>query len=62
MWIPALVSLVLSGWMALTLYESLREEGPSGWTDYLSTVWIAAGSMSGVVVAVSVLLKAVGLQ
>jgi hypothetical protein len=53
----ALVSLAFSGWMAWTLYSSLREEAPSGWRDYLSTAWIAAGSLAGVITAVLAVLK-----
>jgi hypothetical protein len=53
----ALVSLAFSGWMAWTLYSSLREETPSGWRDYLSTVWIAAGSLAGIVTAVFAVLQ-----
>jgi hypothetical protein len=52
----ALVSFAFSGWMAWTLYGSLREEKPSGWGDYLSTAWIGAGSLSGMVCALRVVL------
>jgi hypothetical protein len=48
----ALLSIAFSGWMAWTLYGSLREEKPHGWRDYLSTIWIAGGSLSGVVTAI----------
>lgn len=54
----ATLSLAFSGWMAWTLHESLRAEKPSGWQDWLSTVWIASGSLAGVAVAVSALLQA----
>jgi hypothetical protein len=52
----ALLSLAFSGWMAWTLAASLREARPSGWRDYLSTGWIAAGSLAGVVTAVFAVL------
>jgi hypothetical protein len=48
----ALLSLVFSAWMAWTLYSSLREEKPHGWRDYLSTIWIASGSLAGLATAV----------
>lgn len=41
----ALLSLGFSAWMLWTLYQSLREEKPSGWLDRLSTVWIGAGAL-----------------
>lgn len=53
----ALLSLAFSGWMGWTLFGSLSEAKPSGWRDYLSTVWIASGSGAGAVVAVSLLLR-----
>ena len=59
MWILALVSLSFSGWMMAVLYGSVKEEKPSGWDDHMSTVWIACGSMSGIAVAVSTILKAI---
>ena len=53
MTLPALLSLAFSTWMAGTLYSSLREEKPSGWRDYLSTVWIASGSLAGAATAIA---------
>ena len=48
----ALVSLAFSGWTAWTLYSSVREQNLSGWRDYLTTLWVAAGALAGVVTAV----------
>jgi hypothetical protein len=48
----ALISLAFSTWMAWTLYASLREEKLSGFMDYLSTAWIASGSLAGVATAI----------
>lgn len=56
MFIFALISLSFSGWMAWTLYSSLREERPSGFNDYLSTAWIAGGSLAGIVTAIRAVL------
>jgi hypothetical protein len=53
----ALVSLAFSGWMAVTLYTSLKAEKHSGWRDYGSTVWIACGSGCGVVLAIRTLMQ-----
>jgi hypothetical protein len=57
MTLVALLSIAFSGWMAWTLYTSLREDKPSGWRDYLSTVWIACGSLAGVATAAVVVLQ-----
>jgi hypothetical protein len=58
MTIPALLSLAFSAWMAWTLYASVREERLSGFSDLVSTLWIASGSMAGIAVAVATLIKA----
>lgn len=52
----AVVALAFNGWMAWTLYGSLREKKPSGWVDYFSAVWIAAGSLCGMAVAIKAAL------
>jgi hypothetical protein len=48
MTLVALLSLAFSGWMAFTLAASLREEKLSGFTDYLSTLWIGAGTFASI--------------
>lgn len=58
MFVFALVSLAFSGWLAWTLASSLHGEKPSGLMDYLSTVWLGGGSLAGIIVAISSLLKA----
>ena len=55
----ALASLAFSAWMAWTLAASVRELKPVGFREYLSTGAIAVGSMSGIVVALSALARAV---
>lgn len=52
------ISLIFSGWMAWTLWSSLRMQKPSGWRDYLSSTWIATGALAGVVVAAAALVRA----
>lgn len=53
----ALVSLAFSGWVALTLYSSVKDEKLSAWADYVSTVWLACGSLSGGVMAIRTLMQ-----
>ena len=48
----ALLSLAFSLWMGWTLYVSVGEEKLSGFRDWMSVLWIGAGSAAGIIVAV----------
>jgi hypothetical protein len=57
MTLVALMSLAFSGWMAWTLYGSVKEEKLVGLLDYGSTVWIACGSGAGLWLAIRTLMQ-----
>lgn len=57
MLLAAIVSFAFSAWIGWTLATSVRDEKLYGWRDWISTIWIACGSLAGAVTAIVAALK-----